>query len=635
MTAEEKPVVPQQVLDTVEIWVRDKPQLDRAVLEREILRARKRTGDTAAGIREIARAMSLTVPPDSKEEPLIATVSFGDRGQVEHFTDRIDWVTPRLKGENRSPVVDGELRVIEKLRVDGEEYFRVLHGGERLVQAPTLFDQLRRAGQVLDRAKAMDALAGVLRFETRGKSRDGHAAVGVYADSEGKLALCLDPVPLSDEQEEVVDSVGVTRNLDITPDDLRAYLDLCGCYLPEEWVPSAGLGAIGAHVQLLRESNVMVPHIFNHSVGSGLGKSVISAAFTESLFGRRAVMADALGSEFRFALLIDAGLPLSVSEGERLDQSRLGGALKDSAERALFSKRGTKDLGHRNFYSRSLLNFTGNHFPFRARPVRVRFLAPRFDEALGRERRRSEARRKVDSLRGRLRPIGFGLTRMLVEKFPTRIALVTELARVREELEEGMTAYNWQDSRRSQSWALVKIGLGAWVDYAVSFGVPWPWPELLEPRGFVSRVVEPVDRATFESEARPVERFRNWFDLYRVTNVASTRQTMFEGEGGEGERTTFVSEAKGEGVEFEDGFLEIAGVKVTGVFVSEGILDQYNKAQPPEYQIDGITELARQAADGAGIPREAVLDLSEITRRHQFTRGKRKRAAFIPDATEG
>ncbi len=562
-------------------------------------------------------------------------IPFGDRGYVEHLADRVDWVRPLPKGENRSPVIDGELRVIEKLRVDGEEYFRVIHGTERLVQALAFFEQLRRSGQVLDRSRAMDALAGMLRFETKGKTRDGHATIGVYAGPEGQLNLCLDPVPLGDEQQEVLEASEPARQICTTAEDLQVYLDLCACFLPEEWVPSAGLGALGAHVQLLREGAVLVPHVFNHSTASGLGKTVVSTAFTESLFGRRAVMADALGSEFRFALLIDAGLPLSISEGERLDPSRLGGALKDSAERAQFSKRGTKELGRRNFCSRSILNMTGNTFPFKARPVRIRFLAPRFDEARARERRRPEARRHLDALVPRLRPIGFHLTRSLVDQFPTRELLRAELERTRDELEEAFPSYNWLDARRSQAWALVLIGLRAWATCARSLGLTWPWPTLLGPAEFIHQVVDPVDRATFESEARPVDRFRNWLSVWRATNVATSRQTTFEGGAGERESTVYAVEAKGEGVEFEDGALTVGESKVSGVWVSEGMLDLYDKSQPPEFRFDGIAELARQAADAVGIPRDLVLDLSGRARSRTFTRGGKKRVAFVPDGPEG
>lgn len=564
----------------------------------------------------------------------IAVVDLGDRGSVEHYADRIDWVRELPKGEYRSPVFDGELRVLERIRVDGQEFYRVQQGQERLVQALQLFDQLRRDGQILDRSRGADALAAILRFETKGKVRSGHAAIGVYAEEDGRLTLCLDPVPLSDEQQEVLESTKAARAVVPRTDELQVYIDLCGRFEVDEWVPSAGQGAMGAFAQLLREQGMLFPHVYNHSIANGVGKTVVSTTFTESLYGRRGVMADAIGSEYRFALLVDAGLPLSVSEAERMDQHRFGGALKDAAERALFSKRGTKDLGHRNYLSRSALNLTGNSFPFSARPVRVRFLAPRFDESRAQLRHRPEERQKLDSLLGRLKPIGFGLATFILGRYPTRDLLIAEVARVREELEAAAPGYDWRDARRSQAWAIVLIGTRMWGAYATSLGATWPFDGLLQAEAFVRRVVDTVDRATFESESRPVDRFRNWLGIWRSTNIASTRQITFEGGAGERERTTYVSEAKGEGVEFEDGVLTVGEARISGTYVGQGMLDLYNQNQAPEHRIEGLNELARQAADSARIPRDAVLDLAGDARSHSFSRGRKRRAAFVPESPE-
>lgn len=571
---------------------------------------------------------------ETQRSELISVVPFGDRGQVEHLADRIDWVKLLQKGENRCPVVDGEVRVHERLRVDNEEYYRVeISGCEKLEQATTFFDTLRRRGMVLDRSRGMDALAGILRYETRGRTREGHAALGVYAKADGTLELCTDPVPLSDEQAEVVESAKVAASYAATAADVSAYFDLMGRFEPEEWAPVSGLGAIAALTLPLRERALLVPHLFAHSTASGVGKTTLATAFGEVLFGRRGVMAEAIGSEFRFASLLDAGLPLVVNEGERIDQTRFGGALKDSAERALFSKRGTKDLGHRNYLARSPLFMTGNRFPFEARAVRVRFLAPWHDPLRQRERHRPEARRQLDEILGRLRPIGFALTRTILERYRSVGDLLGAVTSARMELEGSSPSYNWRDPRRSGAWALVLLGLRAWADLGKRHGIEFPYADLLVAGPFRERVVVPVDRATFESEADPIDRFRNWLAAWRAANVRNSRtlDVRSDSAGRESESVIFEERAKGEGDLFEDGLLEVDGRKVRGTWVSAPMLQTYNHVQSLEFQIGGINDLARQSADAAGISRSVLLDLKSDARNHTYQNGRKRRSAFLAE----
>ncbi|MGA8069998.1 MAG: hypothetical protein WB946_00610, partial [Halobacteriota archaeon] len=463
--------------------------------------------------------------PVAVKRPGVHTVSLGDRGKVEHSADAVRWIREGVKVDTTWTVIDSHFEVVERLAVDGETYYRVRQDRERLLRAPDLYRLLDDSGAIIDHRNARDALSAVLRDETRDRVRAGHAALGVYPEANGSLTLCTDPVPLTDEQSEVLQDAGPNVGLVPTADDVRPHVEIAARFDPDEAYPVVGLSALGAFVQVLRSRGILVPHVFHVSHRSGLGKSTIAVAFTERLYGRRSVSADAVGSEFRIAALLDGGLPLTLEEGEKLDTARLSAALKDAAERERFSKRGTKDLGLVVFLSRSLIVITGNRFPFTSGPTQVRFLAPAFNAARYAERRTPEARQEFDANFARLRPVGFAVARFVLGLYPTLPDLVSAVEVARRELEGAAGTYPWHDSRRSQAWALVLLGLRTWAAFARSHGVEWPRPDLLEPAAFFSTVVQPVERATFESELYPVQRFRFWFEVWRAKNRTTSQRT--------------------------------------------------------------------------------------------------------------
>jgi hypothetical protein len=565
--------------------------------------------------------------------PKVHTVSLGDRGRVEHSPDGVQWVREGLKLDTVWTVIDSHFEVVERLTVDGETYYRVRQDRERLVRAPDLYRLLDDSGAILDHRNGRDALSAILRDETRDHVRAGHAALGVYADAYGRLTLCTDPVPLTDEQSEVLQDAGPNVGIVPTADDVRPHIEIAARFDPDEAYPVVGLSALGCFVQALRSRGILVPHVFHVSHRSGLGKSTVALAFTERLYGRRSVSADAVASEFRIAALLDGGLPLTLEEGEKLDHSRLSAALKDAAERERFSKRGTKELGLVVFLSRSLVVITGNRFPFTSGPTQVRFLAPAFNVAKYGERRTPEARQEFDANFARLRPVGFALARFVLTLYPTLGELTLAVEAARREFEKAAGAYPWHDSRRSQAWALVLLGIRAWSAFARSYGLDWPRPDLLEAAAFFSAVVQPVERSTFESEVFPVQRFRSWFEVWRARNRVTSQRTLVQGDS-EHEETTYREEVRGEGRLFDNDAINVGERRVPGTWIAAGLLDAYNHEQAVEDRIESLNDLARQAADASGIPRELVLDLEGSARQHRFSLGLQVRAAFVPEVLE-
>ena len=515
----------------------------------------------------------------------------------------------------------------------GKRTYRVRQDRERLLRAPDLYRLLDDSGAIIDHRNARDALSAVLRDETRDRVRAGHAALGVYPEANGSLTLCTDPVPLTDEQSEVLQDAGPNVGLVPTADDVRPHVEIAARFDPDEAYPVVGLSALGAFVQVLRSRGILVPHVFHVSHRSGLGKSTIAVAFTERLYGRRSVSADAVGSEFRIAALLDGGLPLTLEEGEKLDTARLSAALKDAAERERFSKRGTKDLGLVVFLSRSLIVITGTGSRSRRDRRQVRFLAPAFNAARYAERRTPEARQEFDANFARLRPVGFAVARFVLGLYPTLPDLVSAVEVARRELEGAAGTYPWHDSRRSQAWALVLLGLRTWAAFARSHGVEWPRPDLLEPAAFFSTVVQPVERATFESELYPVQRFRFWFEVWRAKNRTTSQRTLVRG-GSELDEVSYHEEIRGEGQLFEDATITVGERKVVGSWVTGGLLDAYNREQAVEARVESLSDLARQAADAAGFPRDLVVDLEGYARQYRFSHGAQVRAAFVPEVLE-
>jgi hypothetical protein len=544
-------------------------------------------------------------------------IPMGDRGRVELFADRLEFVTPNRKGEDRSPVIDGHLEALSRHVLDGESYYRVRFDGDEFVaQAGAVRKRLDRAGAILDARRAADATSAVLRVATRGRVLEGHAAFGVYCDKDGKLALDDRPLPLHDEQRDVSDQLAEAAAHPVSRADVQAYVDLVSNRDPffhlYEILPAFGLSASAPFALELRKRGVLVPHLMHVSpdVG-GLGKSTNELALSESLYGRRQDSCDSIESKYRLGAIFDAGgTPFTLEESEHLSP-KLAPALKEAAERAVVTKRGLPELGMLTYLSRGVGFLNGNAFPLKSTPTRARFLVVEYDVRMASVRHSAKERRRLKEVTDRLRPVGWELVRFAIRRFGTIDGLLGEIESARKEIEDA-SRVEFEDARRGQAWAVVWVGLGIWEEYAASQGVEWKRPTLTE---FVSSVVRTVESSTYESVDRAAFAFERWFTTWRVKN---TRHVHVEGG------LTVVTE--GEGELFQPGDLDGRN----GYWIREPLLDLYLRETPPELRFDGFAPLSRALADAFGLDRARATGADGRGAVRKF-QGRDKRCCFLPD----
>jgi hypothetical protein len=576
-------------------------------------------GKTALAPSQESRDVATESAAAGPQSEPIRVVEAGDRGRVEHFADRIEWVQERETQygtfERRFCVIDTHLDVISRVVVDGETYFVVNQDARAVVQADALLKKLLRSGAVVDNRHARDALNLVLRDATRDKVIRANSAVGVYEDDGGRLQVCLEPVPISDSQREALEDVHAAQERlkaggPLVPADVDAYREVEASFLPHEVLPVMGLSSMAPFALMLRRHGVMVPCSFSQSEESGLGKSTVNDCFSTDLYGIRQRSADDIESPFRLIDQADAvGLPVSVHEAEKLNAKGLGPAFKNLAERESLGTRGQPDLGHRRYSSRAVLLLSGNRNDVRTQQARVRFFVARWDPS--QKSSRQKRRQDFDELRSRLRPIGLELITHTLSRFPTTVALVTELEKVRREL-EAVYPGRWEDPRRSQAWAVVTLGLRLWESFAESVGAKFPAPPVAD---FVHDVVAPVEASTFESADFSVFAVRRRLLVWFIRNTS----VVGSGDGGH------IQVVRGRSRLWDHG--EVGGRK--GYWITADLLEELERDVPPELRPNSFADFARACAEKFGLPRGEALGGDGRGKPREMQDGT-ARCAFVP-----
>jgi len=536
----------------------------------------------------------------------------GDTKFVRWTEDGIFLVhNPDCNNEYEEKVIVGHVEPLARLQVDDEIYYR-WRVDEREVTAKIddFLKQLVGEGAVLSRRNAQDVLSAVARgmIQTTEKR---YATYGVYPDDE-KLGLCEEPFPVTDEQASAWEQSKEHVKREVKPEEVQAYIRILSYWHPYEVLPALGVALAAPFTPVLRQAHIFVPHIFHYGAESDLGKSAVALAMSRYLYGLPEISGESLESQFRFAAHLDSiALPLTVDEADRLDEKLLP-IVKDSAERWIPAKRGTKELKMVHYHARAVLIMTGNALPAQNENVLKRILTVRFDSSAKRKRRKkaSEVRIALEALR----PIGFAAIRTYVEAHPSRADLLKMIQGFAGEIEKERE--EWESTQRPQAWAVIYFGLKIFEGFCQAIEVNWTVPSI---ETFVEQVVEPVERSTWESKKTVVECFLDWFDGWCATHKR-------RGEAG-GESW---DEIQGKGDIWKEGVLEVNGETIEGLSITSAMLELYNKQARPGERIPTLKELAVQAADAAGIPYEAVLEpKTGRVMRISFGSGQ-KRAAFVP-----
>ncbi len=577
-------------------------------------------GNLVGALKERVPGVGQELVKPRPEAPLVEEALDFPLGDVEgaRWSSRgIDLVrTLEGGGERIARVIAGPVKPLARLDVDGRIHYRWdLGGREVIAPVDALLDRLRAEGRILHRSRAQDVLSAVASGMVR-ETKVAHATFGVYPEA-GLLRICGEPVPVEDEEAKAWEAVALLIGRGATREEVQACVELLPFWHPFEVLPALGLGLAAPFTPVLRAHQVLVPHAFHWAEETDLGKSLVALVVSQGLWGAEPTSGPGLSSPFRLAAHLDSiALPVAVEEAEKV-RPELWPTLKDSAERWLADKRGTKELGMVRYASRAVLILSGNSLPITSGPVLKRFLVVRFDSSARLARRPRSA--EVDQRFNALRPIGYQLLRWFLEGCSTQTDLLELLGRWEAEI-RGVRE-GWSSAKRPQAWAVVYLGLKILEGGSIKVGLSWRAPGIAQ---FVLEVVEPVEASTWGLRRSHASRFVSWFALWRVKNTRTLTEEAAAG-----------IVVRGEGEIFRADSVDVGGQEVPGYWVTEPLLDAYNRETRPGEEIPSLTELARQAADEVGLPYSAVLDADGVHARRVKIGGRAMRAAFIPDSLEG
>jgi hypothetical protein len=520
---------------------------------------------------------------------------------------------PGDKNERERCVIKGSVKPLARLRVDGEVYYRWKVDGEDLTaKVDDLLDRLRGEGYILCKSRAQDVLSAVASGMAE-RTEERHATYGMYADGDD-LELCEDPLPVKDEQVHVWEQVKGTVKREATKEELQNYIDMLDHWHPYEVLPALGLGLAAPYTPVLRRSGCFVPHLFHYAPEPDLGKSLVAQMASQKMFGIEEISGEGIESHYRLAAHLDSiALPLDVEEADKLKDNLLP-VVKNSAEQWIAAKRGTKELTMERYSSRAVFIMTGNTLPTETESVLKRILTVRFDSSA-----RGERRKNADVVRDKfeeLRPVGFWLERNYLADYHSKDEFLEAVGQYADQIAAARS--EWESPQRPRAWAVVYFGLMIFEEGCRAMKVDWEAPSIKE---FVGSVVDIVERSTWESRRTNVERFVDWFDMWRVRNTRTIIGTDGTGH-----------EIQGENEIWKEGMIDVGGEAREGVWITSPMLDDYNKRARPAEKIPNLKELAVQAADAAAIPYDLVLEQgAERVKLIKF--GSRpKRAAFLARA---
>jgi hypothetical protein len=523
--------------------------------------------------------------------------------ETEHGHGRASW----------KHVIKGYVRPLQKLVVDGEVYFQyeLSRGEKRQFKVDQMAKYLKGQGAIFQGFRALDVLSAISNGMVQGE-KIAHATFGVYAQENGHLELCKDPIPIKDEQAKAWEKVSDHLAVVATAGDVSHYVEMLSFWHQYEVFPCLGLSFIAPFTPILRSKGIMVPHHFAWAPEHDLGKSRVSQMFSEKLWAHDTVSGGSISSPYRLASHVDSiCLAITIEEAEKVP-AQLWPMLKDVAERWLADKRGTQDLKMLDYRSRAVLFCTGNSQPINSGPTLKRFLINRFDSGARRDRRKRSA--EMDRLFDQLRPIGYHALSVFLEECGTVDKFIGEIRQF--ECALNAVSTTWASPKRPEAWACVYCGMRIFESLCRRLGLTWRTPSIGE---FYENIVKPVEESTWAAKSTALESFLNWFSMYRVDHTK-----RFDGT----EKIAGIDEV------FSHAELTIREEHISGWWVTSALLQQYNKQAEDSEKITSLKEVAQQSADALRIPYNLVLDNDGKHARNVKIGPLTQRAAFVADTYE-
>lgn len=505
-------------------------------------------------------------------------------------------------GETVTKVYEGTIIPKEKLIVDGESYFRYDGDISGIDNIENIISRLKENGGVLNNYRLKDAINAIF---TRLDIRHGYSTFGVY-NKEDNLFLCEDSMPVRDLQKNKKVETEKALHTTLTKSSIKPYFDVLPFWHDYEMLPNFGLAAISPFTYLLRKHDCLIPIPYNYSDKTHLGKSLTQKICSFHLFGSEPFGGDDIKSTFRFAAIIDSICAFTViDEADNVDFSKLSDTIKKSAERPSCGIRGRPNQRVKNYSSRACLGINANRFRITDSTVLVRILKIPFDKKQHERRGSIEHSKKILSIINQMKPIGWELTRLELERVEYDIN--TLVKRIRDHEQKFSSFYDgWTDPRRITSWAVCYEGLKMWELAAEKTGCEWRAPTYVS---FINNVIKIIEEDTADSGDTPLSDFLSWWEMWKTEHTVKT--TIDE---------NLSEEIKGLGTIFARKTLTVDGTDYRGDVVTTDVLSKYQKQR--EYKLDSLKEIGDEI--------KSIMGIDNAYRTWKIG-DKAKRGCFIPD----
>lgn len=551
--------------------------------------------------------------------------------ELEWTPHMVTLVKRRTHGDERIPVFAGLVRPIRAVTIEDRVYHEVRTSESQeesyATSAQEVVTALAQQGRVLYGGQAPDAMACLL-YHMAGPPRPANPTYGVHAGEKGVLTFEIHPVPIRDEQLQVSRQVRESVGTPLTREAVERWVAFSRHYWPEEFLPAFGLALMAPFALELRSRRITVPNFWAYSPEHGLGKSTMLEAVAR-LFGVAATTGDALNRPFRFESHADSGgIPVCLNEFERVNWDLIAAAWKNLPESRILTRKGNTEgpsgLHMDTYLSRAVLEISSNPPPSQVGSLLTRTLIKRF-----RPERPTVEGVTARMVRGEvyaLDPIGHAVSEFVFTSLglsPTVDHLEDLINRLEDAVLDAAAkcGLQFQDPRRSAAWAVVLAGLNAWSKACASVGVDAGLPTLEE---FVAKTVREVEADTFEGKVTPIDALVSAWMIWRVHNTVRINVL------GERGNQHSEEEVRGKGEIWEEGSLLIDNVPVEGLWITEAFLEVLTRDARREHRFGSLANFARTALRERGFPPEAVFQEDGHLRRHQFAKGGRVSAAFLP-----
>jgi len=566
---------------------------------------------TVSGRRRTEEEGRLPVSGDIIEIP-------GEDDYVVLGKEAVQYVYVKENGEKvkETPktVITGFFRINKRFDIDGTTFFDVSTERRlKVVSMDSLLKLLKSEGKVVKSSMLSDVVSAIASNVK--EVEQGHSAVGIYEKEDGSLEVCLSPIPITDEQQIVLLELKDAINYKARAEDIQRYITYMGFFYPYEMLPVLGSAVMSPFSQIIKQLHIIFPILYLWGKHKNIGKSITVRTFTQGLYGLSMASADRLQSEFRFNEIMDSAcLPRGFDEGEKLNFDKMV-VIREACENPLISSRGKPDLTQVRYHSRLTPIFTGNDVKAKRPETLKRMFIIHFDEFRAESEEYEENSKKIRDLLKNLKPVGFQLMEFSCQVIKTKENLYNLIRAITNRLTE---VYKFEDVTKSESWAVIYMGLVLWHKFCKKYGINW---ELPKPEEFAEKVIRRVEGSTWGEVEEAAIAFRDWFEGWLVKNTVYNKD----------ETGLAIKRIKGEDKIIKYEFVENSkGEKIFGYWITNTVLQEYTRDAramdlPP---ISNLKRLAESVSQTFDIPIEKIA--REKGGMPKWIGSKTRIATFIP-----